>query len=193
MVGQSQRQPLNIKPVFLAHAATSGAQRAPRGASVPPIQTACQPAPSAPCTSEASESPTSTTSSGRSASPVASRASLSAWSKSVKETETFVSSITLYEIERGIVQVGRRDARQGEALRRWFEGRVLELYEGRVLDFDAAAASTCARLQNIRTLPVQDGMIAAIAAANRLTLVTRHTRDFAGLGVSLINPWTYTP
>ena len=118
---------------------------------------------------------------------------VNAWAGSVADDETFVSSVTLFEIERGVIQAERRDARKGATLRSWFEEVVLETYEGRVLDFDAAAASTCARFQNVRTLPVQDGMIAAIAAASRLTLVTRNTRDFAGLGVSLFNPWTYTP
>jgi predicted nucleic acid-binding protein len=39
------------------------------------------------------------------------------------------------------------------------------------------------------TLPVPDGLIAATALEHNLTLVTRNVRDFAGLGVSLFNPW----
>ena len=38
-------------------------------------------------------------------------------------------------------------------------------------------------------LPVIDGMLAATALEHDLTLVTRNTKDFAGLGVQLINPW----
>jgi predicted nucleic acid-binding protein len=34
-----------------------------------------------------------------------------------------------------------------------------------------------------------DGMIAATAVAHGLTLVARNTRDYAGLGVAVINPW----
>lgn len=36
---------------------------------------------------------------------------------------------------------------------------------------------------------VGDGMIAATALEHGLTLVTRNVRDFAGLGVTLLNPW----
>jgi predicted nucleic acid-binding protein len=34
-----------------------------------------------------------------------------------------------------------------------------------------------------------DGMIAATALEHGLTLVTRNMKDFAGLGVVLLNPW----
>jgi predicted nucleic acid-binding protein len=40
-----------------------------------------------------------------------------------------------------------------------------------------------------RTLPVIDGLLAATALQHDLSLVTRNTRDFEGLGVRLINPW----
>ncbi len=40
-----------------------------------------------------------------------------------------------------------------------------------------------------RTLATTDGLIAATAIQHALTLVTRNTKDFAGLGVSLFNPW----
>ena len=34
-----------------------------------------------------------------------------------------------------------------------------------------------------------DGMIAATALEQGLTVVTRNVKDFAGLGVQLFNPW----
>lgn len=40
-----------------------------------------------------------------------------------------------------------------------------------------------------RALPVADGLIAATALHHDLTLWTRNTRDFAGTGVRLFNPW----
>jgi predicted nucleic acid-binding protein len=33
------------------------------------------------------------------------------------------------------------------------------------------------------------GLIAATAVEHDLTLVKRNTKDFAGLGVALLNPW----
>jgi len=40
-----------------------------------------------------------------------------------------------------------------------------------------------------RPLNTADGMIAATALQHGLTLVTRNTKDFDGLGVTLFNPW----
>lgn len=38
-------------------------------------------------------------------------------------------------------------------------------------------------------LPAIDGLLAATALQRDLTLVTRNTKDFAGLDAPLINPW----
>jgi predicted nucleic acid-binding protein len=40
-----------------------------------------------------------------------------------------------------------------------------------------------------RPLTVVDGFIAATALEHDLTVVTRNVRDFAGLGVTVFNPW----
>jgi predicted nucleic acid-binding protein len=34
-----------------------------------------------------------------------------------------------------------------------------------------------------------DGILAATAAVHELAVVTRNTRHFAGLGLTVINPW----
>ena len=36
---------------------------------------------------------------------------------------------------------------------------------------------------------VPDGLIGATAMENDLTVVTRNVKDFASLGVALLNPW----
>jgi predicted nucleic acid-binding protein len=38
-------------------------------------------------------------------------------------------------------------------------------------------------------LNTADGMIAATALEHDLTLITRNVKDFAGLGVTVFNPW----
>jgi len=40
-----------------------------------------------------------------------------------------------------------------------------------------------------RHLPTVDSLIAATALAYDLTIVTRNTRDFEGIGATLVNPW----
>jgi predicted nucleic acid-binding protein len=41
----------------------------------------------------------------------------------------------------------------------------------------------------IRPVPVIDGLLAATALVNGLTLVTRNDRDVAGLGATVLNPF----
>ena len=38
-------------------------------------------------------------------------------------------------------------------------------------------------------MSVADGLIAATALEHGLTLVTRNTKDFTGLGAPILNPW----
>jgi toxin FitB len=40
-----------------------------------------------------------------------------------------------------------------------------------------------------RDLAMADGLIAATALEHELTVVTRNVRDFADLGISVLNPW----
>jgi predicted nucleic acid-binding protein len=60
-----------------------------------------------------------------------------------------------------------------------------------LLDIDAATADRWGRLmaQAGRPLPAIDGLLAATALQHDLTLVTRNSKDFVGVGVRLINPW----
>jgi predicted nucleic acid-binding protein len=58
-----------------------------------------------------------------------------------------------------------------------------------VLGIDNAVSDRWGRLSAIRTIPVIDGLLAATAVANGLTLVTRNDRDIAGLGAMVLNPF----
>lgn len=44
--------------------------------------------------------------------------------------QTFISTITIAEIERGIVKLQWQDARRAQNLRTWLEGTVLPRYQG---------------------------------------------------------------
>jgi len=59
---------------------------------------------------------------------------------SVDAGSLFVSSITLMELESGVLLVERRDARQGALLRAWLEHQVIPEFASRVLPVDSATA-----------------------------------------------------
>jgi toxin FitB len=58
-----------------------------------------------------------------------------------------------------------------------------------VLGIDNAVSDQWDRMSAIRPIPVIDGLLAATAAINGLTLVTRNDRDIAGLGAAVLNPF----
>lgn len=73
-----------------------------------------------------------------------------------------------------------------EQVPRWFHSRILPVTQ--------AIAERWGELDGIRQLAgrplsAPDGMIAATALEHDLAVVTRNVKDFAGLGVDLLNPW----
>ena len=112
-----------------------------------------------------------------------------AWASSVALADQFVTALTIAEIERGVVAKERSDAAQGEVLRRWFEDHVLPAFAGRVLPFDVSAERILAQYRGPEHAPFDDALIAAIAQANDMTVVTRNVRHFKPLGVPTMNPW----
>lgn len=111
------------------------------------------------------------------------------WAASVPAADQFVSVMTIVEIERGVVAKERSDRAQGEVLRRWFEGRVLPTFAGRILRFDLPAARILATYRVPEHAPFDDALIAAIAQSADMTVVTRNSQHFKPLGVRCLNPW----
>lgn len=111
------------------------------------------------------------------------------WSESMEASDLFISSITIMELELGILSVERRDAIQGSLLRSWFEQHVLPEFSGRTLPVDTAVALRCARLHVPDKRGERDALIAATALVHGMTVVTRNVVDFEPTGVSIINPW----
>jgi hypothetical protein len=101
----------------------------------------------------------------------------------------YLSVLTLGEIRKGIERL-QGDARQA-ALLDWLEVELPRFFWGRVLAVDAHTADRWGRLQGSagRPLPAIDSLLAATALQHDLTLVTRNTTDFDGMGVRLVNPW----
>lgn len=112
-----------------------------------------------------------------------------AWVGTVDQAEMYLSVITIMEVELGIALLERRDARQAGVLRTWFHDKVMPAFAGRVLPIDTAIALRCARLHVPDTKSERDAWIAATGLAHGLTIVTRNIADFAGTGVTLLDPW----
>lgn len=116
-------------------------------------------------------------------------ANVAAWAETMDAADLFVSSITLMELELGILSFERRDALQGAVLRSWFEQHVLPEFSGRTLAVDTAVALRCARLHVPDKRGERDALIAATALVHGMTVVTRNVPDFEPTGVQIINPW----
>jgi predicted nucleic acid-binding protein len=102
---------------------------------------------------------------------------------------SYLSAVTLLELEMGVLQVERRDAAQGRIIRTWLDSHVLPAIAGHVLAIDAAVALQCARLHVPDKFSERDAVIAATALVRAMTAVTRNVADFETSGVPLLNPW----
>ena len=104
----------------------------------------------------------------------------------------FLSAITVVERRAGVAlrPAGKRRAGLQESL----ETRVLPLFAGRVLPFHLGCIQAYADLMakapaSGLAVASADGYIAAIAAANGLSIATRDAGPFEAAGAKVINPW----
>ncbi len=111
------------------------------------------------------------------------------WAAGALAGSSWISAISLMELEIGVLRVERRDGAQGEMLRHWFEQGVLVEFKDRTMIIDAAIARAAARLHVPDPRPERDALIAATALTHGLTVVTRNISDFEPMAVDLINPW----
>lgn len=115
------------------------------------------------------------------------------WLDRQNDANVFVSAVTHCEIELGLAQMP-----EGKKKRLLIEhaAQILnEEFADRCLSLNAQCGAIYAQLMAAnkakgRPTSVEDGMIAAIALAHQLRLVTRNTKDFEGVaGLTLVNPW----
>jgi predicted nucleic acid-binding protein len=116
---------------------------------------------------------------------------LLAWMGGQNDDDLHVASLTIAEIQRGILETPK--GRKRTALETWFSGPdgPQSLFAGRIMPFDERAGLIWARLMADgkaagRPRSALDMIIAAVASANDCVVVTDNERDFAGL--DLVNP-----
>jgi predicted nucleic acid-binding protein len=113
---------------------------------------------------------------------------VSAWYASVADDDLFLSTLVLRENRKGIALARPRDPAKAVALERCLR-QVEAAFDGRMLAIDNAVSDKWGRMSAVRPIPVIDGLLAATAVTNGLTLVTRNDRDIAGLGAMVLNPF----
>jgi toxin FitB len=116
---------------------------------------------------------------------------LVAWMAERADESMFISSLTVAEIRRGILE--KPAGKKRRELESWFAGPEgpQALFAGRVLPFDETAALIWARLMaegtgTGRPRSALDMIVAAVAEANDCVVVTDNERDFAEL--AFVNP-----
>ena len=104
----------------------------------------------------------------------------------------YLSAISLAELRFGIAALA--PGKRRDTLHTSLEQRVLPLFVGRILPFDAAASEAYAvlraraRVQGKAIAPA-NGYIAATATSHGLIVATRDTSPFEAAGLTVINPW----
>ncbi len=113
---------------------------------------------------------------------------VSAWYAAIADEDLFLSTLVLGEIRKGVELARPRNPDKAMALERWLR-QVENAFDGRVLGIDNAVSDQWGRMSAIRPIPIIDGLLAATAVTNGLTLVTRNDSDIAGLGAMVLNPF----
>ena len=111
------------------------------------------------------------------------------WVNSRPATSLYLSVLTLGELRKGIDTLA--DAKRRLKLVDWLETELPLFFAGRILAIDKGVADQWSRLLAVagRPLPAIDSLLGATAAHHGLTMVTRNGKDFANLGLEVLNPW----
>ncbi|HMT91749.1 type II toxin-antitoxin system VapC family toxin [uncultured Thiothrix sp.] len=109
-----------------------------------------------------------------------------------QQAQAWLSIITVHELEYGLnlLPEGNRRSQLAETIQ-----LLLNQYTAFVLPIQQAEASQAARLraqakQQGRIIHLADALIAGTALVHGLTIATRNIKDFEGLGLNLVNPFS---
>lgn len=122
---------------------------------------------------------------------------LESWVNKHNESSYFISALTIGEIQLGISKLNLKNASEKQKhliLEDWLHNELIPRFATQILEIDIKTiliwgkiSGECQR-RGIN-IPVVDGLIAATAIANNLTVVTENIDDFVETGVRLFNPW----
>lgn len=114
------------------------------------------------------------------------------WMEATDEGMLYLSVLTLGEIRKGLAGIAQGKRRTH--LETWLAVELPARFSGRILSIDAPVADRWGLLaaqakRKGTPLPIIDGLLAATALHNNLTMVTRNASDFANAQVQVLNPW----
>lgn len=118
---------------------------------------------------------------------------VAAWIAERDAREIYLTAVSKAELLYGvsIMPAGRRRDKLEAAMNLW----LATGFAARVLPFDSAAARACAeiaagRRAAGRPIALADCQIASIARSRGMAVITRNVRDFEGIGIEVVDPWT---
>ncbi|MDR1461719.1 MAG: type II toxin-antitoxin system VapC family toxin [Azoarcus sp.] len=119
-------------------------------------------------------------------------ANVLAWLDAQHIETLYLSTISLAELRFGIAVLP--DGKRKNTLHSRLEERILPLFSGRILPFDAEASRAYAMLRARarsagQAIAPEDGYIAATAVTRGFSVATRDVSPFDAVGLTVINPW----
>lgn len=117
------------------------------------------------------------------------------WLDQQNTDQLFLTAITVAEILYGIVRMPERKRKDN------LRNKTMEMFDkdffGQILVFDEKAATHYAEFAVVREqkgnpISTEDAKIAAICKSYDAILATRNIKNFVGLNLNLINPWSAT-
>jgi predicted nucleic acid-binding protein len=114
------------------------------------------------------------------------------WLEAANDNLLYLSVITIGEFCKGFTVHPEQHRRS--SLREWLDNTLRPWFDTRTLPVSEAIAERWGILEGQCQLlgqPISgpEGLIAATALEHDLRVVTRNVKDFAGLGVEILNPW----
>jgi predicted nucleic acid-binding protein len=114
------------------------------------------------------------------------------WFTKQDKEDFHITTFNVAEIRYGIEKLPQSKKRQD--IESWLDDILLPNFNGRILTFDLKSAQAWGVMaaQNTKTgrpRPHMDSLLASIALAHDMVLVTRNIKDFSGLGIELVNPF----
>ena len=113
---------------------------------------------------------------------------VSNWAAKESGQAHYISVLSLGEIRKGIELLRKKSLADCMPFEIWLQ-KLQSDYANCTIAITAEIAERWGELSALRPLPVIDSLLAATALEHGLTLATRYTKDFDGLGISIVNPF----